>query len=73
MTLLSADRLDGIVKRKLEKPASMEDWLQSGLPDDYDERKCIEGKKRVLILKILKEKCPTFNDLNKFAGTLGRC
>lgn len=25
----------------------MEDWLQSGLPDDYDDRKCIEGKKRV--------------------------
>ncbi|KAI9554282.1 hypothetical protein GHT06_019554 [Daphnia sinensis] len=41
------DRLDGIVKRKLDKPASMEDWLQSGLPDDYGDRKCIEGKKRV--------------------------
>ncbi len=25
----------------------MEDWLQSGLPDDYDDRKCLEGKKRV--------------------------
>lgn len=41
------DRLDGIIKRKLDKPASMEDWLQSGLPDDYSDRKCIEGKKRV--------------------------
>ncbi|XP_057375414.1 uncharacterized protein LOC130696351 isoform X2 [Daphnia carinata] len=41
------DRLDGIIKRKLDKPASMEDWLQPGLPDDYSDRKCIEGKKRV--------------------------
>ena len=46
--LSSLDRLDGIGKRKTEKPASMEDWLQSGLPDDYDDRKCIAiGKKRV--------------------------
>lgn len=39
------DRLDGIVKRKLEKPASLEDWLQ--LPDDYDQREFTDGKKRV--------------------------
>lgn len=46
--LLIIDRLDGIVKRKLEKPASLEDWLQ--LPDDYDQRKFTDGKKRVLVL-----------------------
>ena len=41
------DRLDGIVKRKVDKPTSMEDWLQSGLPEDYVERKGDDGKKRV--------------------------
>lgn len=46
-----SDRLDGIVKKKLEKPASMEDWLQSGLPDDYDynfDQKPTDGKKKVM-------------------------
>ena len=56
-TLFPVDRLDGIVKRvKLEKPASMEDWLQSGLPDDYDQRKYIEPKKRVNFLVLTKLK-----------------
>lgn len=55
------DRLDGIVKRKSEKPTSMEDWLQSGLPDDYDQRKCIEGKKRVTNRLFLKPSCSRIN------------
>ena len=49
--IFESDRLDGIVKKKLEKPASMEDWLQSGLPDDYDynfDQKPMDGKKRVI-------------------------
>lgn len=40
------DRLDGIVKRKLDiKLESLEDWLQ--LPDDYSDRKSTDDKKRV--------------------------
>lgn len=40
------DQLDGLRVNK-KKHSSMEDYLQ--LPDDYDERKCEPGKKRVSI------------------------
>ena len=68
------DRLDGITKRKsLDKPASMEDWLQSGLPDDYDQRKkCAEGKKRVLIIFALLPSSLSVTRWNDLAGSLGR-
>ncbi|GFY60039.1 YLP motif-containing protein 1 [Trichonephila inaurata madagascariensis] len=38
------DQLDGLRVSK-KKHSSMEDYLQ--LPDDYEERKCEPGKKRV--------------------------
>ena len=41
---LNIDQLDGLRVNK-KKHSSMEDYLQ--LPDDYDDRKCEPGKKRV--------------------------
>lgn len=46
LSLSHTDQLDGLRVNK-KKHSSMEDYLQ--LPDDYDERKCEPGKKRVCV------------------------